>query len=158
MYITYEEYTALYDSIEEKVFNRICYDACKCLDRHTTGADGVKKLKAYFPSASDSAESVRRCAAEVVYIMAQIYEAEKSASVGRVYVPTENGIRGNIISSVSAGGESIAYSNEPMTVIDTAISDPVAQNNLVAQIIRKHLSGAVDANGVGLLYMGEYPV
>ena len=158
MYITYEEYTALYDTIEEKVFNRISYDACKCLDRHTTGADGVKKLRDYFPLENDSAEAVRRCAAEVVYIMAQIYEAEKSASLGRAYVATENGVRGNVISAISSGGESITYTGEQKTGIDIAVADPAAQNKLISQTIRKHLSGVTDANGVGLLYMGAYPV
>lgn len=157
MYITYKEYTALYDPIDETVFNRICYEACRYMDRHTTGADGLKKLQVYFPTDADSVTAVTRCAADVVYILAQIYEAEKSASLGRAYVSTDNGVRGNFISAVSAGGESITYSNGGKTVIDSAVSDISIQNKLIAEKIRHHLSGVTDRNGVGLLYLGSYP-
>ena len=81
MYITYNEYTALYDPIEEKVFNLLAYDACRHIDRHTTGIDGVKKLKIAFPTDEDSAEAVKRCAARITNLLVQLMEAEKSASL-----------------------------------------------------------------------------
>lgn len=159
MYITYDEYTAIYDPIEEKLFNRLAYDACRELDRQTTGADGVKKLKSAFPTDADSAEAVKRCAAQVINILAQIHEAEKSASMGRGFIATENGMQGKIVYSVAAGNESITYStSSAKTAVDTAVANPVAKDSMIYWIIRNHLSGVADANGVNLLFMGRYPV
>lgn len=158
MYITYEEYTALYDPIEEKVFNCTAHEACRAIDRLTTGADGVKKLKVAFPQDEDDAAAVRHCAAHVVNLMVQIREAEESASVGRGYTQTANGLQGKVVSSISAGNESISFSTGGVkTAIDAAASDPTAKSKLVAGVIREHLSGVTDANGVNLLYMGVYP-
>lgn len=159
MYITYSEYTALYDTIEEKVFNRLAFDACRYMDRLTTGLDGVKKLKAAFPEDEDSAAAVRHCAAHVVNILYQIQEAEKSASLGRGYTETANGLQGKVISSVSAGGESVTYATKTGsgTAIDSAAADPAFRTRMILDIIREELSGYTDANGVNLLYMGVYP-
>lgn len=158
MYISYEEYTALYGDIAEKTFDRLSFEACRHLDRLTTGVDGVKKLKVAFPSDEDDAAAVACCAASVVNILAQIHEAEQSASLGRGYDNTPNGLQGKIISAVSAGGESITYSTGgAKTAVDAAISDIAARNRLIASTVRNALSGICDANGVCLLYMGAYP-
>ena len=159
MYITREEYVALYGNVEDAVFNRLAFDACKYIDRHTTGVDGVKKLKLYFPVDEESATSVKRCAAEIVNVLLQIQEAETSASVGRGYVQTENGLQGKVVSSISSGNESISFVSGigNKTLIDAAISDTSARDNLIRNIIRKYLAGENDANGVNLLYMGVYP-
>lgn len=158
MYISYDEYTALYDPIEEKVFNRLAYDACRYIDRHTTGVDGAKKLKVAFPSNEESADAVKRCAAHIVNILAQIQEAENAASAGRGYTKTENGLQGNVISSVSAGNESISFSTgTAKTAVDLAVTDIAQRNKLIYATIRDDLSGIADANGVNLLYMGVYP-
>ena len=37
MYITQEEYTQMYDDMDEKLFNRLYFDACRVMDIHTTG-------------------------------------------------------------------------------------------------------------------------
>ncbi len=158
MYISYKEYTALYDYFDEKLFNRLAFDACQHIDRLTTGADGIKKLKVAFPTDEDNANAVKRCAARIVYILAQIQEAEKSASFGRALVQTENGLRGNVIASVSSGSESISYSNGwAKSAIDTALADPFAKTAMLCAEIREYLSGVSDANGVNLLYTGPYP-
>lgn len=158
MYITYSEYTALYDLIEEKVFNRLAFDACRSLDRLTTGADGVKKLKAAFPADEEDATAVKHCAAHIVNLLSQIQEAEKTASLGRGYTETANGLQGKVISSISAGNESVSFSTGGgKTSVDAAVSDPAAKNKLIAGIVRDYLSGVTDANGVNLLYMGVYP-
>ena len=158
MYIQYEAYTSLYDPINQKLFNRLSYDACRYLDRLTTGVDGVKKLKVAFPVDEDSADSVKHCAAKVINILLQIQEAEQSASVGRGYEKTESGLRGKVVSSVSAGNESVSYSaGSQITAIDAAVSDLASRDNLVSKTIRQYLSGVQDANGVNLLYMGVYP-
>ena len=158
MYITYDEYTALYDPIEEKLFNRLAYDACRELDRRTTGADGVKKLKVAFPTDADSAEAVKRCAAQVINMLAQIHEAEKSASMGRGLIQTENGVQGKIVQSVSAGNESITYATAgSKTAVDNAAANPESKDSMIYWTIRNYLSGVADANGVNLLFMGRYP-
>lgn len=158
MYISYDEYTALYDTIEVKVFNRLAYDACRYLDRHTTGVDGVKKLKVAFPADEESAAAVKHCAAHIVNILAQIQEAENAASAGRGYTKTENGLQGKVISSVSAGNESISFSTgAAKTAVDLAVTDIAQRNKLIYATIRDDLSGIADANGVNLLYMGVYP-
>ncbi len=159
MYIQYEEYTDLYDSIDQKLFNRLLYDACRYIDRLTTGIDGVKKLKVAFPVDEDSAKSVKHCAAKIVNVLLQIQEAEKSASMGRGYIQTENGLQGKVISSVAAGNESVSFSSggNQKIAIDAAVSDLSARDNLIFSTIREYLSGMTDANGVNLLYMGVYP-
>lgn len=159
MYITYSEYTALYDPIEEKVFNRLEHEARRYVDRMTTGADGVRKLRVAYPTDADSVETIRHCVASVINILHEILEAEQSASSGRGYVETQNGLQGKVISSVSSGNESISFSTGSgmKTVIDAAVSDISSKNDLIFREIRDRLSGVPDANGVNLLYMGIYP-
>ena len=159
MYITLEDYTKFYDPIDERLFNRLAFDACRCVDIHTTGIDNVKKLKLYFPTDEDDAQAVKNCVAMVVNLLAQIQEAEKAVASGRGYTETANGLQRKIISRVEAGNEAISYmeSNAGTSVIDKAVSDQSVRNKLVADIIREGLSGITDANGVNLLYMGPYP-
>lgn len=160
MYITYSEYTALYGTIEDKVFELLAFDACRYLDRLTTGADGVKKLKVAFPTDEDDSTAVKRCTAEIVNLLSQIREAELSASAGRGYAQTDNGLQGKVISSISAGNESISFfsTGSAKTVIDNAVADPTAKDQLIYDTVRRYLSGVADANGVNLLYMGRYPM
>lgn len=159
MYITLEDYTKFYDPIDERLFNRLAFDACRYVDIHTTGIDNVKKLKLYFPTDEDDAQAVKNCAANVVNLLAQIQEAESAIAQGRGYTETANGLQRKIISHVEAGNEAISYmeSNAGTSVIDKAVSDLSVRNKLVADIIREGLSGITDANGVNLLYMGPYP-
>ena len=159
MYITFDEYTALYPQIEETVFNRLSYDACRRIDRLTTGIDGVKKLKTAFPTDEDSAQAVKHCVAKIINLLLQIQEAETSASLERGYIQTENGLQGKVISSVSAGNESISFAtgSARASAIDAAVSDLSARDNLIYSTVREYLSGVQDANGVNLLYAGGYP-
>lgn len=160
MYITIDDYNGIYDTMDEKQFNRLVFEACRVVDYHTTGADNVKKLKIAFPVDADDAQAVKRCICKLVNIMAQIEAAEKAVSQGKGYTETENGIRGKVITSVSAGNESISYSvggGSTATMIDKALSDKAVQKKLFSDTIREYLSGVTDANGVNLLYMGVYP-
>lgn len=159
MYITYEEYAAIYDAMPEKDFNRLSFEACRHIDRLTAGVDGVKKLKVAFPVDEDSSEAVKHCTAHIVNLLHQIQEAEQSASLGRGFIKTENGLQGKVVSSVTAGNESISYAvgNSAKTSIDKAISDRNERIKLLRETVREYLSGVTDANGVNLLYMGVYP-
>lgn len=162
-YINYEYFRGLYGEIglSEKDFNRLSWDACRKLDVATSGVDNVRKLKIAFPVDDDSSEAVKRCACKMVYTLFQIEQAEKTANQAKGYIETENGLRGNLISSVSAGNESISYvtssSSSTATMIDKALSDPAAQEKLFNDTAREYLAGVTDANGVNLLYMGRYP-
>lgn len=159
MYITFDEYKALYDSIDEKVFNRLVYDASRLMDNMTTGYGGIKKLKIAFPTDQDDAEAIRRCAAKVVNLLYQIQEAENAAAIGRGYIETEQGLQMKIISRVEAGNEAISYSETKLSnsAIDAAVADKNIRDALINDTIREYLSGISDANGVNLLFMGPYP-
>lgn len=157
MYITLEQYTQIYDAIDDKTFNRLCFDACRVMDIHTTGIDNVKKLKLFFPSDSDAAEAVKSCAAKLINLLHQIDKAEESA-VG-AYENSEMGIRGKYIQSISAGNESISYTSGETgkTAVDKAVADKSNRDRLLADTVREYLSGVADDNGVNLLYIGKYP-
>ena len=158
MYIQYEDYKELYDPVDEKTFARISYDACRHIDRLTTGIDGVKKLKTAFPTDEDAAEAVKRCTASVINFLIQLDALEKTASSVRGYTETANGLQGKVISSVAAGNESISFSTEgTKTIADVSASDISTRNQAISNIVYEHLSGVADSNGVNLLYMGQYP-
>lgn len=159
-YIDIAYYTGLYGAIPAEDFNRLAWDASRLMDSRTTGADNICKLEIAFPTSEKAAESVRRCCANLVNTMHQIEQASAAASMARVYVETESGLRGRVISSVSAGNESISYATGNVgtaTDIDKAVADPDVKKRLYSHIIREHLSGVADANDVNLLYMGRYP-
>lgn len=161
MYITLEDYYSLTDSElnDERLFKTFCFEACRVMDMHTTGIDNVKKLKKFFPTDEEDAETVKRCAVKLVNTLYQLHKAESVAEMARGYVHTEKGLRGQIISQESAGNESISYS-EPKnarTVIDEAASDKTARDRLLSGIVQDYLRGVEDSNGVSLMYMGQYP-
>ena len=159
MYITFEEYTRLYDPIDERLFCRLAFEAGRVMDNHTTGVDGVKKLQKYFPEDCYDANAVKFCAAKIVNTLFQIQEVEYSSSAGRGYTETENGLQRKVISSIQSGSESITFSEAKTanTSIDVAAADKKERDHLIASIIKESLSGVTDANGVNLLYMGVYP-
>ena len=160
MYITFDDYKQLYDPIEERVFSLLIFDACRMMDLHTTGIDNVKKLQAYFPTDEYAAQAVRRCAAKLVNFLNQVRETEMAAALGRGYEATDQGVRGKVITSVTAGNESISYSaggNAASTAAESAAKDKSIKDKLVADIIWECLSGVEDANGINLLFMGRYP-
>ena len=159
-YIDIAYYSALYGALPDPDFSRILWDAERLMDKYTTGVDNVRKLSVAFPTEEYAAESVRRCCAALINTMHQIEQAATAATRARGYIETENGLRGKIISSMSAGNESISYSannSATMTDIDRAVSDPVARENMLHKIIKDNLHGVTDANEVNLLYMGPYP-
>ena len=161
-YVDYEYYISLYSNpeISENDFNRYTFEACKKVDHHTTGVDGVKKLKVAFPVSEDDAETVKRCIVAVVETMHKIKQAEENARSTKGYIQQEDGtLRGKVVTSITSGSESISFSgnNGNATLIDKALSDPAVQKKLYNDIITEYLSGTEDANGVKLLYMGRYP-
>ncbi len=160
-YVSYEYYKSLYgeDSISETEFNRISWEAEREIDKSTTGIDNIRKLKVAFPVCEYDAETVKRCVCNLIRTMYQIDLASKSMADGIGYEKTENGIRGKVISSVSAGSESITYGNglTMQSTIGKAVSDVKERSRIYREIVTDALSGIKDSNGVNLLYMGKYP-
>ena len=158
-YVRQDYYASRFGEIDAKEFERLSWQACKQLDSYTTGIDGVKKLKVAFPTDEEDAESVKMCVCQLIDTMKQIEAAEKSAASLRELKETENGLRGAVISSVTAGNESISYSTKTVadTPIDKAAADKIYRNHLLKEIVWEYLTGVADANGVNLLYMGVYP-
>lgn len=158
-YIRRDYYEGIYGEIPEADFTRLSFEANRILDLHTTGIDNVKKLKRYFPTDEDDAELVKRCAAKLVHFLYQVHAAELAAMEARGYESTEQGMRGKVVSSVSAGNESITYANgsSVSTDIDAAVKSKTTRDRMTAEIVWEHLTGVKDSNGIHLLYMARYP-
>lgn len=161
-YIDYEYYKVIYGDIPEADFNRLSWEAFRKMDVATTGLGNVKKLKVAFPTDEEDAEAVRRCAGALVSELYKLQQAEESARSAQGYIQHEDGsLQGKVVSSVSAGNESISYSvngsSGSKTAIDQILSDKAAQEQYFNNIIIEYLSGIADSNGVNLLYMGQYP-
>lgn len=157
-YIDIEFYNSIYGegSIQETVFGRLLWKAERFIDRETTGVDGVAKLREHFPTDEMVAETVKRCVAELVNVCKAIEEASSVATTQ--YEETANGLRPKVISSISAGNESISYvTQQTPTTISNALADKGAQDKLLRDTVVSYLSGCTDSNGVNLLFMGVYP-
>lgn len=162
-YADYEFYKTLYGekSVSETDFNRLSWDACKKIDAATTTVDGIKKLKIAFPTDEDDSEAVKRCLCELINILYKLEQAEERVNASQGFVQREDGtVSSKLVSSVSAGNESISYSTNNIsaaTLIDKALSDKTVQEQLYRDTIAKYLSGVTDKNGINLLYAGRYP-
>lgn len=160
MYLSKEEYRQMYPGGEESEFEAAAYEAERIMDIQTTGIDRVRKLQRFFPEDEYDVKAVKHCAGKLIHTILQIRKAEAAAEAARGYETTENGIRGKVISSVSAGNESISYStpgSSGATTIDAAAKDRTERERLLCNIALDYLRGVDDANGISLLYMGEYP-
>ena len=161
-YIDYEYYKSLYgqNALTEPDFNRLSWDAEREIDKATSGVDGVKKLKIAFPIDEEDAEAVKRCICSLVEFLKQIETAERNASSLAQYTEREDGsLQGKVVSSVSAGNESISYAvgKSSETAISTAVKSAKDKEKVIYQFITSKLSGVSDANGVNLLFAGRYP-
>lgn len=163
-YVDYEYYKSLYGekAATEDVFNRFSWECCRKLDLHTTGIDGIKKLKIAFPTDEDDAEAVKRCMCKLIQISNDLEIARERVASAQGYIEREDGtVMNKLVSSVSAGNESISYQNSGSctgaTLVDKALADKTVEEQLYKDAIYEYLSGVTDANGVNLLYMGQYP-
>ena len=145
MYVDYEFYKTLYGTtVDEKVFNRLIWNAEKLVKNAVTGVDGRCKLDFAFPDVAYDAEAVKRCECALVDIMAKIEKAETEAEGNKT------------VKSVSAGNESISY-DTGIGLIGKVLSNKSAQSRLYADTINEYLRGTKDKNGVNLLFGGAYP-
>ena len=145
MYVDYAFYKTLYGTtVDDKVFNRLIWNAEKLVKNAVTGVDGRCKLDFAFPDVAYDAEAVKRCECALVNIMAKIKKAETEAEGNKT------------VKSVSAGNESISY-DTGSGLIGKVLSDKSAQARLYADTINEYLRGTKDKNGVNLLFGGAYP-
>lgn len=161
-YVDYEYYKSLYGekAISEADFNRLLWNAEREIDKATSGVDGVRKLQVAFPKDLYDSEAVKRCVLEVIVFLSKLEIAEESANSLYQYEKRADGtLQGKVVSSVSAGNESISYAvgKSADTAISNALKDVQSRDMVVYQIIASRLSGVSDANGVNLLFGGRYP-
>lgn len=161
-YVDYEYYESLYGekAIPEADFTRLLWDAEREIDKATSGVDGVKKLRVAFPTSVYDAEAVKRCILGLVDFLYKLEVAENSLNAMSNYTERADGsLQGKVVSSVSAGNESITYAvgKSTDTAISNAIKDLHSRDMAVYQFIASRLSGVSDANGVNLLFGGRYP-
>ena len=161
-YVDYEYYKSLYGekAISEAEFNRLLWDAEREIDKATSGVDGVRKLQVAFPTNLYDSEAVKRCVLEVIVFLSKLEIAEESVNSLYQYEKRADGaLQGKVISSVSAGNESISYAvgKSADTAVSNALKDVQSRDMAVYQLISSRLSGIYDANGVNLLFGGKYP-
>ena len=161
-YVDYEYYKALYGekAVAEADFKRILWDAEREIDKATGGVDGVRKLRVAFPTSDYDAEAVKRCVCALVDFLIQMDNAERNAnSIGQYTERADGSLQGKVVSSVSAGNESISYAvgKSSDTAISTAIKSVKDRDLTVYAFIASRLSTVSDANGVNLLFAGRYP-
>lgn len=161
-YVDYEYYKALYGNkaIPETDFNRLLWDAEREIDKATSGVDNVQKLKVAFPTDPYGEETVKRCVVELVNFLYKLEITEESLNAMNKYTERADGsLQGKVVSSVSAGNESISYAvgKSADTTVSNAIKDLQSREAAIYQMITSKLSGVSDANGVNLLYGGRYP-
>ena len=163
-HVDYAYYRSIYGdkSISDDDFKRLSWEAENEVNKATSGVDNVKKLKVAFPTDEDDAEAVKRCICALIGFLYQIEQAEESASSARGYMQREDGLlQGKVVSSVSAGNESISYAVDKGTsnsMANAALKSVKDRDLAVYEFIRTRLEGVSDANGVNLMYGGVYPV
>ena len=153
MYATLAEYQAYFGEITEADYNRYGMEATRYLDTATTGIDNVKKLAEHFPTDQTDAAMVKYCACELVHLLKQIADIESMGG----YTTDENGVRGKVVSSKSAGNESVSFIAGEPSPVERAARSTTEKQRFISSRIKLWLSGIEDANGVNLLYMGVYP-
>lgn len=147
-YSTYQEYKSYGGVADENAFNRLWFDADKHIDNLTMTLDGVRKLRKFPPTDSDTLESLKRCECRIIDIL---FNAE---TVNGFVVREDGSVSSKQVASVSSGSESITFSK----IEDGgAYGSSASGVSAIDAVIRQYLSGLVDANGVNLLYAGVYP-
>jgi hypothetical protein len=161
IYTDSEMYASLFpkDDVEDD-WSRLSWEASSLMDRLTSGVDGIKKLTVHPPTGDDE-KSVKMCACNLVHLMHRIELLEQATEQASALVTDADGtVHGAVVSSKSAGNESISYatgtSASKGTTLSAAASDPLTRDKLLRDTAIAYLSGVKDANGVGVLYGGAY--
>lgn len=130
--------------------------ADRILDAATGG-----KLEFAFPVEKKTIQAVKDCACELAEFAYQVDMYLSMAADGTGYTKQDDGnVRGKIVKSVSSGSESVTYTgadNTMGTTISEAAKDKKVRDIYEYSVVREYLTGLKDANGVMLLYAGDYP-
>ena len=121
---------------------------------------GITSIFDMYMKRPAGAQAVKDCVCDLTDFLYQVDSCQTAAmeSVGTVSQP-DGTIRGKVVSSISSGAESISYSagSTSDTYVMEAAKDKKVMDTLVYSMVRDGLSCVPDANGVNLLYAGEYP-
>lgn len=118
------------------------------------------KLDFAFPTNEKAVGKVKRCLctfADFIHRVDQ-YQQMAANSMGTV-AQSDGTMRGRVVTSISSGSESIGYSaiaSFGTDVENAAKSEEGMQKELYIKA-KPIIGGVPDANGVNLLYAGEYP-
>ncbi len=147
--VTYEDYKSLYgeDGLGQTAFDRLAWEARRVMDNVTTGVDGVRKLAVAAPVEESAAEAVKRCELALAHVMG---EAE---SVRGTVARSDGTVTGRVVTSISAGAESVSYAAPA-----GQSGDREELKKRLRQTAEEYLAGVADKNGVPLLFAGKYPV
>lgn len=155
MYADYEYYTTVYGG---RVFGSadafIPYG--RRSERRIDIATGNKLWQA-FPAEERSVEAVKDCVCELAEFLFRVdsYTRQAEESTGVSSQP-DGTVKGRLVTSVSAGSESITYSagGQIQTAVSAAAKNRGTLDTAVSGIIRSSLSGITGADGINLLYAG----
>ena len=145
---SFAEYKALYGGeLDQAGYDRLAWQAKRAMDSVTTGVDGVRKLDAAPPEEEYGAQAVKRCQMALVHLL---HETEAVAGT----VTREDGtVTSRAVTSISAGAESITFAAPA-----GANAGGAERQGALRETAEEYLDGVADANGVPLLYGGQYPV
>lgn len=158
-FLLYSQYKKVFEEIPKKDFERLAFIAERNIDNLTTGVDGVRKLRKYFPEEAYDVKAVEFAVGQYVsnlYTLEQ-YQKEQLAASG--YEKTDQGYKPKNIASLSSGSESISFSSEQTNSImaSMASQSPDSQLAFLNAIAVNALQGVKDKNGVNILFRGLYP-
>lgn len=161
-YADFEFYTTTYHGnvVPESDFDRIADRASDFLDVITFDrlADGL-------PADERAATKVQKAVCAICDKLYQLELADKqalSAAVGGASSGGSGGVTSGVITSRSAGSESISYASpsemangaKTWSAVYQAAGDEQATNKLLYDTAKVYLTGVRDSEGVPLLYAG----
>ncbi|HBY72962.1 MAG TPA: hypothetical protein DEG06_12040 [Lachnospiraceae bacterium] len=153
-YADYTFYTTTYHGTAiatQEDFNRLADRASDKLDIMT-----FDRLVSGLPTAERAATRVKKAVCAVAEKLQEIEQAEKMAQAGGYGTDELGNVVGNIVTSKTAGAESISFSatSSVKSAVLSAAGDTQAQNRLCYETAREYLAGVTDDCGVLLLYAG----
>jgi len=132
-------------------FDRLADRASDKLDTMT-----FDRLVPGLPADERAAMKVKKAVCAVADKLQEIEQAEKMAQAGGYGTDEFGNIVGNIVTSKTAGAESISFSatSSVKSAVLSAAGDTQVQNRLCYDTAKEYLTGVTDDCGVLLLYAG----
>ncbi|SET71139.1 hypothetical protein SAMN05443270_1071 [Lacrimispora sphenoides] len=138
-------------AIAQEDFDRLAEKASDKLDTMT-----FDRLVPGLPADERAAMKVQKTVCAVADKLQEIEQAEKVAQAGGYRTDEFGNVVGNIVTSKTAGAESISFSatSSVKSAVISAAGDTQAQNRLCYETAKEYLIGVTDDCGVLLLYAG----